>query len=155
MGVSIHEMPGKRSYHSAQGSLTAAQLRRQQRDHFHWTAHSSGGKKFIEVNENMVKPGKAMLTGKALHLTREAEIGCPSHHGRLASRAALVSGVINSATHNKDLATYKKANAAKHGPRAFWADCCDSDDNSSTGNLLTLGEALGAERGNITDNLLQ
>jgi len=119
-------MPGRRSYFSCEGQLTAAQLRRKQRDAKFRTSHSSAHMKFIEVPASIVPEAKAMVRGKALHLSRSLQLGHHTHNGRDASILAEQRGLISDQMRREDQTVYKAANTAKHGKRA-WADLSIED----------------------------
>lgn len=74
-----------------------------------------------------------MMKGKTLHPERDALIGFPTHHGRLASAAALRGGFIDKSEYAKDLRTLQSGHAANHGSISqateFWADISDHDDD--------------------------
>lgn len=139
-------MTSKRSYTSASGPLSPAQLRRKQRDELYRTSHSGPGNKFVECDA-----GKIMIQARASHRKLDLLNQQPAHHGRLAAGAAATNGFISNCQRNRDCKLFRMAGVAKYetqsfaskgcslgGPvdaslahKTFWADVDDEEDNSS------------------------
>lgn len=110
--------------------LTPAQRWRRQKDEWYRTSHSSGGKKFVEVDSAVAPMVKAMARSKELHVQRNCDVGFGSHYARNASLAAARSNLIGEDTLKADLRIHRAANAAKHSvvptPGRKWADIDDT-----------------------------
>ena len=102
---SVGLMPGKRSYFTREEELTAAQKKRRDRDVYYNTAHSAAGKKFVEVDVDMVCEAKAMVGARALHRLRDKSNGFASHFGRNASVMAFRGGLIDRTVLAQDTST--------------------------------------------------
>lgn len=122
-------MPGMRSaYTTAWHLLTEAQRKRLERDSWYCTAHSAPDRKFVEVPSAIAAEVRQMSKAKTLHVQRDVANGFPSHFARHASLHLAKMGGIDQFTLNRDLATFRAANRAKH---QSWADISVSSAPSS------------------------
>jgi len=133
--VVLNLMPGCRKCYSIHWTeMTAAQKRRVYRDAWYRTPHSGPNKAFVECSRSAATPLRAMARAYETHVRRDAQTGCAHHYGRLATLAALRTGVISNDTAKADFREYKLGNKAKHDTtlkRKAWADIRDDDDGPS------------------------
>jgi len=104
--VSASAMPGLRS--------PVALARRQVRDDWYRTAHSSAGKKFVEVNAAIAQDVRRIVKAKDRHVQLDASNGFCSHFGRNAALAAFKTGHLDPKILKSDLDLLSVGNAAKH-----------------------------------------